>query len=92
MSIQVKFMSLISSMAGVGQVRLDSSHRTVGEVLDELTQLYPALKVEIFDEEGNLDYLYQIFLNGEKLEWARTRDEPVKDGDQLAIFAVLGGG
>ncbi|MFZ5634598.1 MAG: MoaD family protein [Bacillota bacterium] len=92
MSIQIKFMSLISAMAGVGQVQLDPVYRTVGEVLDELTRLYPTLKAELFDEEGKLDYLYQIFLNGEKLEWSLTRDEPVKDGDQLAIFAVLGGG
>jgi len=92
MGIQVKFMSLISSVAGVGQVDLDPAHRTVGEVLDELTRLYPALKDELFDEEGKLDYLYQIILNGEKLEWSKVRDEPVKDGDRLAIFAVLGGG
>ncbi|MCL6478282.1 MAG: MoaD/ThiS family protein [Peptococcaceae bacterium] len=92
MSIQVKFMSLISSMSGVGRVQLDPVYRTAGEVLDELIRLYPALKDELFDEEGKLDYLYQIFLNGEKLEWSRIRDEPVKDGDQLAVFAVLGGG
>ncbi|MCL6610659.1 MAG: MoaD/ThiS family protein [Peptococcaceae bacterium] len=92
MSIQVNFMSLISSTAGVRRVRLDPAYRTLGEVLDDLTRLYPGLKEELFDEEGRLDYLYQIFLNGEKLEWSSARDEPVRDGDQLAIFAVIGGG
>ncbi len=92
MSIQIKFMPLIASAAGVGLIQLEPVCRTVGEVLDELTRLYPALEAELFDEEGKLDYLYQIFLNGERLEWSLARDEPVKDGDQLTVFAVLGGG
>ncbi|MCL6448406.1 MAG: MoaD family protein [Armatimonadetes bacterium] len=92
MSIQVRFMSLISSVAGVGRVDLEPVHRTVGEVLKEVARLYPALQDELFDEEGKLDYLYQVVLNGEKLEWSSVMEEPVKDGDQLQIFAVLGGG
>jgi len=92
MSIQVKFISPISAVTGMRQVDLDPVHRTVGEVLDELTRQYPALKNELFNEEGKLDYLYQVILNDEMLEWSKARDELVKDGDRLAIITLLGGG
>jgi len=92
MSIQVKFMSLVGAAAGVRQVELEPVCRTVGEVLDELTRLYPALKDELFDEEGRLDYLYHVILNDEILSWPEFQDEPVKDGDSLGIIAMLGGG
>jgi len=92
MSVQVKLMPLISAVAGVSQVDLESVPRTVGEVLEKLTRLYPGLKDELFDEEARLDYLYQVTLNGEKLDRSRVMEEPVKDGDRLQVFAVLGGG
>jgi len=92
MSIQVQFLSLLGAITGVGRVELEPAHRTVGEVLKEVARLYPALQNELFDEEGRLDYLYQVVLNGEKLEWSGVLEEPVKDGDRLQIFAVLAGG
>ncbi|MGQ9825414.1 MAG: MoaD/ThiS family protein, partial [Desulfotomaculales bacterium] len=51
-----------------------------------------ALKEELFDENGKVDYFYQVVLNGDKLEWEEILDTPVKDGDELVIFGVLGGG
>jgi len=92
MSIQVQFMSMLQPVVGVGQVELEPVHRSVGEVLESLTRQFPALGREIFDEEGKLDYLYQIVLNGEKIRWDEAWDTPVPDGSRLSIFAVLGGG
>jgi len=92
MSIQVQFMSMLQPVVGVKQVELEPVYRTVGELLAGLSRQFPALGREIFDEEGKLDYLYQIVLNGEKISWEETRDTPVPDGSRLSIFAVLGGG
>ncbi len=92
MSIQVSLMSFLSEYTGTNKVFLEPKHRTVGEVLNELTRLYPALKQELFDEDGKLDYFYQIILNGDKLVWEEIQETPVKDGDELVIFGVLGGG
>ncbi|MEW6424972.1 MAG: hypothetical protein AB1523_09560 [Bacillota bacterium] len=50
-------------------VKIRSFCRTVGEVLAALIRLHPALKDELLDEGGKLDYFYQIILNGDKVEW-----------------------
>ncbi|MEW6425211.1 MAG: MoaD family protein [Bacillota bacterium] len=91
--IQVNLMSLLSDYTGgASKVFLEAGCRTVGEVLSELTRLYPVLKQELFDEDGKPDYFYQVILNGDKIEWEQVLDTPVKDGDELVIFGVLGGG
>lgn len=92
MSIQVKFMSMLHSVAGVGKLELEPVYSTVGELLTGLSRQFPALGQEIFNEEGKLDYLYQVVLNGQKIDWEETWDTPVPDGSCLSIFAVLGGG
>lgn len=92
MSIKVKLMSFLSEHTGTGQIYLEPVFKTVGGVLEELARLYPALKEELFDENGKIDYFYQVVLNGDKLEWEEIPDTPVKDGDELVIFGVLGGG
>lgn len=92
MSLRINFTPLISPLAGVSTVDLEPVPPTVGEVLETLTRLYPGLKDELFDEEQRLDYLYQVTLNGKKLDRARTMEEPVKDGDRLQFLAVLSGG
>ncbi|MCL6638599.1 MAG: MoaD/ThiS family protein [Firmicutes bacterium] len=92
MTIQVKFMSLLNSVTGTAQVELEPVYRTVGELLVGLSRQFPALGREIFDEDGKLDYLYQVVLNGEKIPWEETWDTPVPDGSRISIFAVMGGG
>jgi molybdopterin converting factor small subunit len=93
MSIKVNLMSFLSDYTdGKSQVFLEAGCRTVGEVLAALIRLHPALKDELLDEEGKLDYFYQIILNGDKVEWEQVADQSVRDGDELVIFGVLGGG
>ncbi|MEW5898448.1 MAG: MoaD/ThiS family protein [Bacillota bacterium] len=93
MSIKVNLMSFLSDYTGgKNQIFLEGGCRTVGEVLAALIRLHPALKDELLDEEGKLDYFYQIILNGDKVEWEQISSQPVKDGDEIVIFGVLGGG
>ncbi|MEW6275141.1 MAG: MoaD/ThiS family protein [Bacillota bacterium] len=33
-----------------------------------------------------------MILNGDKVEWEQIANQPVKDGDEIVIFGVLGGG
>jgi|GEM_PF-4218147 len=63
MSIRVNLMSSLSDYAdGKSKVFLEGGCRTVGEVLTALIRLHPALKDELLNEKGKLDYFYQIIL------------------------------
>ncbi|MCG8401112.1 MAG: MoaD/ThiS family protein [Firmicutes bacterium] len=66
--------------------------QTMADVLEHLWQSFPKLKEELFDESGNLDYIYQIVLNGKRILWPQEKQISVSAGDEIIFFAMMGGG
>ncbi len=67
------------------------SGRTVKECLDELTRRMPDLKQLLFNESGSLHEYIDIFINRETA-FPEPLSRPVKDGDELFIICLIGGG
>jgi molybdopterin synthase sulfur carrier subunit len=70
---------------------LEIEGQTVGECLEDLVRRYPALKAELFDQEGKLSALTYVSINlaspnPEKLEAS------LKEDDQLYIVKIVAGG
>lgn len=64
---------------------------TVGQCLEELVKAFPDMKESIFNENGEIHHLIEIFLN------SRTAhpDEllrPTVDGDEIHVVTLLSGG
>ena len=64
---------------------------TVGECLNQLIEQFPAIKDELFDEDGKVLNYIDIYVNG-KSSYPEELVKPVKDGDELYILRAIGGG
>ena len=71
-------------------VKLDSGDNTLADVIDQLTARYGVkVKEELLDADGNLDYAYGIFSEGERVPGLSAQ---VEDDAELIIVVMLGGG
>ncbi len=93
--VTAKFLANVEIFMGKREVKLrldDSSKRTVGDVITEITKLEGKdLKSMVMDEQGNSRAMVRIVLN-DRLLLQNPFEAPVKDGDMILIFPLLAGG
>ena len=90
MSIKIDIPSYMkSSTDNRGVVELNGS--TVGECLNHLVKQFPRMKKQLFSKDGNLFENIIISINGESA-YPEQLAKPVKDGGELKIVLVVGGG
>ena len=64
---------------------------TVGDCLYKLVELFPSIGNELLDEQGELLPYVDIRVN-RQTGWPEKLAKPVKDGDELHILFMIGGG
>jgi len=64
---------------------------TVGQCLEQLIARFPDTKNWLFEKDGNLLRLVDIYVNGESA-YPEELAKPVKDGDELHIIVIIAGG
>ena len=64
---------------------------TVGACLNHLVKQFPGLKKQLFSKTGNLFENIIISVNGESA-YPKQLAKPVKEGDELKILFIVGGG
>jgi len=64
---------------------------TVGECLGYLVKQFPSMKKQLFSKNGELFEYIIILVNGESA-YPEQLAKPVKDGDELNIVLIIGGG
>jgi molybdopterin converting factor small subunit len=90
MSIKISVSQALSE--GQSPTRLgEVDGKTVGECLDQLIIKRPDMKRWLFDESGNLKEYVDIFINKQNA-FPSPLAKPVKDGDELFIMSLIGGG
>jgi molybdopterin converting factor small subunit len=78
--------------AEVGGVReLEARGDTVGEVIDDLVERYPALHRQLL-EDGRLAPFVNVFLGGEDVRTLDGVDTPVRDGAAIILLPAMAGG
>lgn len=92
MKIKMKLLKPFCDVAGTGEVVLDFESGDVNIALDALINLHPALKKEIFNEKGEVDYTVNIFINDMPMSTLNNEATELKDKDELLIFMPVGGG
>lgn len=65
---------------------------TIGEVLSELVERYPALRKHLLDGDGTLRGFVNLYLNGEDIHKLGGAEAPLSPGDKLAIIPAIAGG
>ena len=75
---------------GEAKVEMDSSN--LGELVEKLDATYPGFKDRLVDENGDLRYFVNIYLNGEDVRFLQGLDTTTKSGDEVSIVPAVAGG
>jgi molybdopterin converting factor small subunit len=65
---------------------------TVGEVLNALTSQHPALRKQLYTDEGRLRSFVNVYVNDEDIRYLDKDATPVAQGDTLTIVPSIAGG
>ncbi len=88
--VVVKFAGTLGLDLGQSGFELDLAGGTLADVIDQLiVRCGVKVREELLDEEGNLDYAYGIFSDGEKVDDLATQ---IQDGAELLVIDMIGGG
>jgi len=90
MSIKINIPSYMQSFTNNMRV-VEVNGSTVGKCLNHLVKQFPTIKKQLFSKNGNLFENIVISVNGESA-YPEQLAKPVKDGDELNILFIIGGG
>ena len=90
MSTKINIPSYMQSLTNNMKV-VEVKGSTVGECLNYLVKQFPGMKKWLFSKKGSLFENIIISINGESA-YPEQLTKPVKDGDELNILLLIGGG
>ncbi len=90
MSIKINIPSYMKPFTNNMEV-VEVNGSTVGECLNHLVKQFPGMKKQLFSKNGNLFESIIISVNGESA-YPEQLAKPVKEGDELNILLIVGGG
>jgi molybdopterin synthase sulfur carrier subunit len=92
--MKVHFYATLRSIVGQKTVELDAKPGiTARELVALVVQQYPALRVELLDENNEFHRHQKFFINGREAIYLEDKmDTPIQADDKVDIFPPVGGG
>ncbi|MFH0769674.1 MAG: MoaD/ThiS family protein [Chloroflexota bacterium] len=90
MGVKVNISSILAQSTG-NQTVVTVEGSTVAECLDDLIKQFPDLRKSLFDKDGKLHSFLDIYVNKQSA-YPETLAKPVKEGDEIHIMFLIGGG
>ena len=90
MTVKINIPSYMQSLTDNRRV-VEINGSTVGDCLNNLVKQSPDIKKRLFSKNGNLFENIAISVNGESA-YPEQLAKTVKDGDELNILFIIGGG
>ncbi len=75
-----------------GESQVDVDAANVQESIDALEAKFSGIKERVCDEEGELRYFVNVYLNGEDVRFLQGLQTATKSGDELSIVPAVAGG
>jgi hypothetical protein len=75
-----------------GDLALEVPGANVGEVLEGVFALHPALRSYVVDERGAVRHHVALFVDGRSLARKTHLDQPLAAGSELHVLQALSGG
>ena len=75
-----------------GVEKLEVEGATLGDCIGVLEAQFPGIKERLLDEDGQMRYFVNVYLNGEDVRFLKGLDTPTKAGDELSIVPAVAGG
>lgn len=91
MGVTVRIPTPLRRMTGgADKVEIDVSD--LSQMIDRLESDYPGFKERLLDEDGELRYFVNIYVNGEDIRFDQGLRTSIKSGDEISIVPAVAGG
>lgn len=91
MTAVVRIPTVLRAAMG-GQTTVPVEGSTIGDVLSELTNSYPALKGQLLSDDGTLHRFLNVYVNDDDVRYLGGVDAPVRGGDEITLLPAVAGG
>ena len=91
MGVTVRIPTPLRRMTN-GQDKLEMDATTLSVMIDSLESSYPGFKERLIDENGDLRYFVNIYLNGEDVRFLQGLDTSTSSGDEISLVPAVAGG
>jgi len=91
MSVTVRIPTPLRRMTN-GKDKVEVASTVLGELVDNLNSEFPGFKDRLVDEEGELRYFVNIYLNGEDVRFMDGLNTSTNEGDEISIVPAVAGG
>ena len=91
MGVMVRIPTPLRRMTN-GQSKVEIDVNNVGDMVEQLDSSFPGFKARLVDENGDLRYFVNIYLNGEDVRFLQGLDTATKSGDEVSIVPAVAGG
>ncbi len=75
-----------------GLDKVEVSVPNLGQLIDDLDGKFPGFRERLVDENGELRYFVNIYLNGEDVRFLQGLETTTGDGDEVSIVPAVAGG
>ena len=82
---------LKSFTGGELEIELDDRFNSVGDALDSLWKLHPALRDRVLNEQGEIRQHVNVFVGSENVKGLRALETKL-NSDEIHIFNAVSGG
>ncbi|MDP2726360.1 MAG: MoaD/ThiS family protein, partial [Dehalococcoidia bacterium] len=91
MAVSVYIPTSLRKFTG-NQASIEAQAKDVAGLLMELATRFPGIKERILDEEGNVPYHINVYVNNEEIAALQGKETALRDGDQVALVPAIAGG
>ncbi|MEC9290583.1 MAG: MoaD/ThiS family protein [SAR202 cluster bacterium] len=91
MSVMVRIPTPLRRMTN-GKDKVEVESANLNELVEKLNGEFPGFKDRLVDEEGELRYFVNIYLNGEDVRFMDGLNTSTNEGDEISIVPAVAGG
>ena len=91
MSVMVRIPTPLRRMTN-GKDKVEVESDNLGDLVEKLNSEFPGFKDRLVDEEGELRYFVNIYLNGEDVRFMDGLNTSTSSGDESSIVPAVAGG
>ena len=75
-----------------GQDKVEMEESNLSTMIESMEASYPGIKERLIDENGELRYFVNIYLNGEDVRFLDGLETSTAAGDEISIVPAVAGG
>ena len=91
MSVMVRIPTPLRRMTN-GKDKVEVESDNLEDLVEKLNSEFPGFKDRLVDEEGELRYFVNIYLNGEDVRFMDGLNTSTSSGDEISIVPAVAGG